>query len=433
MLKYLLQNASLMTLYPSAIEQGDLRIADGKIVEKGVNLESEEDEIVLDLSGKMLLPGMVCAHTHLYSALSRGMPGPDVPPVNFQQILEKVWWKLDKALDEESIYYSTVVGVLDAIATGTTTIIDHHASPGQIAGSLQIMKEVFEKFGVRGVLCYEVTDRGGMDERNQGITENRWMLGHQSDMVKGLVGAHAAFTLSDESLRMCAELMKEFKSGLHIHIAEGSCDVEISHKKYGKGLVARLCDLGALNDKSLLVHGVHLTDEELQQAADLGCWLIHNPRSNMNNSVGYAPLAKLGSKTALGTDGITSNMFEESKFMFFKVQDAKVPFGAEDCMRFLNGGHRMAAEMFGLPLGTLDAGAAADLIVLDYPSPTPVNPGNLPWHFIFGITHAHVESVMTAGEFLVKERQFVHPGARSLYQEAQSVAEKLWRRVRSVV
>ncbi len=428
-LGYILKNATLVSLYPATIEYADLRIMNGKIVEKSKNLDVQKGENVVDLSGKIIMPGMVCAHTHLYSVLARGMPGPKEPPVNFPEILAKIWWRLDRALNAESIYYSTIIGVLEAIASGTTTIIDHHASPGYIRGSLKIMKEIFEEFGVRGILCYEVTDRGGMKERDQGIEENHWLLEHQNELVKGLVGAHAAFTLSDESLRMCRELMQIYHSGLHIHVAEDLSDVETARAKYGKGLIKRLDDLGVLNAKSILAHGVHLSGEELRQVEQLGCWLVHNPRSNMNNSVGYAPLAMFGRKTALGTDGISSNMFEEVKFAYFKAQDARVALCAEDYMRFLTGGPRIATEMFGIPIGVLEVGAAADLIILDYSSPTPFHPENLSWHVIFGMSHAHVESVMVAGKFLVKNRCFVDRDTTSLYRKAQDVASKLWEKM----
>jgi putative selenium metabolism protein SsnA len=429
MLRYVLKNATLITLYPATIEQADLRIVDGKIVEKAKRIDVHQGESVVELSGKIVMPGMVCSHTHLYSSLARGMPGPQEPPANFPEILEKIWWRLDRALDESSLYYSTVGGVIEAVLSGTTTIIDHHASPGYIQGSLKLMKTVFEEISVRGILCYEVTDRGGLKERDWGIEENCWMLDHQSELVKGLVGAHAAFTLSDESLRLCAELIETSNSGIHIHVAEDLCDVQTSRERSGKGLIARLHDAGVLNPKSLLAHGVHLSPEELQQVQDIGCWLVHNPRSNMNNAVGYAPVEQFGNKVALGTDGITSNMFEEVKFAYFKAQDAKNPFSAEDCMRLLAGGHKIATEMFGMPIGTLTAGAAADLLILDYPAPTPLHAGNLAWHVIFGMSHAHIESVMVAGKFLVKDRRFVSRDVASLYQKAQEAAKKLWERM----
>jgi len=255
--------------------------------------------------------------------------------------------------------------------------------------------------------------------------------------VKGLVGAHAAFTLSDESLKLCAELIETSNSGIHIHVAEDVCDAQTSLARYGKKPIARLQDAGVLNRKSLLAHGVHLSPEELQQVQALGCWLAHNPRSNMNNAVGYfkAPGTSKSAghlKLALGTDGITANMFEEVKFAYFKAQDARNPLSADDCMGFLAGGPQIATDLFGIPIGVLEAGAAADLLVLDYPAPTPLHNGNLSWHVIFGLSQAHVESVMVAGKFLVKERQFVGCDVVSLYRKAQDVAKKLWERMESL-
>ena len=426
---YLLKNATLATLTPTRLEHGDLRIADGRITAKGDDLPALPEEAVRDCAGKLILPGLVCAHTHLYSALARGMPGPRQLPANFPQILEYVWWRLDRALDAEAIYYSAAVGVLDAIASGTTTIIDHHASPSAIPGSLRIMQEVFESFGMRGVLCYEVTDRGGQRERDQGLMENRWLLEHPTALVKGLVGAHAAFTLNDDALRLCAELVQTFQSGVHIHVAEDRCDVAAAQLTFGQGVLERLAGAGLINARSLLAHGVHLTPAELRQLDELGGWLVHNPRSNMNNGVGYAPVAQFGRRVALGTDGITANMFEELKFMYFKAQDAHAGLSAADCLRFLSGGQQFASELYGLPLGTLAVGAAADLLVLDYPSPTPLHEGNLAWHLIFGLTQAHLESVMIAGRFVLENRQFTHPDARAVYQRAQGVAAKLWQRM----
>lgn len=434
MTSYLFKNATLLTLYPLTIEQADLRVADGKITANANDLEPLPGETVLNVSGKILMPGMVCAHTHLYSVLARGMPGPVEAPTTFPQILERVWWPLDRALDEESLYYSTVIGVLEALLCGTTTIIDHNASPGYLRGSLKLMKTVFEDLGIRGVLCYEVTDRNGLSERDAGLEENRWLLEHQTDLVKGLVGAHAGFTLSDASLRLCGELIHKYHSGLHIHIAEDRCDVEQAQAQYGKSPIARLQQFGLLNNFSLFAHGVHLGDHDVAQIAQSGGWLIHNPRSNMNNAVGYFRAADFSARfgnlnLALGTDGIGANMFEELKYAYFKAQDVHCSLNAETVLRLLTGGQCFASTLFNQPIGSLKPDAAADLIVLDYPTPTPLQVDNLCGHLIFGMSHAHVTDVMVAGVWRVQNRQIVGQDVAALYRQAQATARKLWQRM----
>src|SRR5437660_4451035 len=202
----LIKNATLLSLAGSTVERADLRIERGFITAKGKKLKATVGEKTLDLSGKFVMPGMVCGHTHLYSALARGMPAPKKTPRNFYEILKYVWWTLDRALDDEAVYYSALVGALDAARCGTTTLIDHHASPNFIRGSLGVMKDAFLEVGLRGVLCYEVTDRNGMQGAREGLEENRnWVSKNRGPMFGGLVGAHASFTLSDKSLRACAE------------------------------------------------------------------------------------------------------------------------------------------------------------------------------------------------------------------------------------
>src|SRR5713101_2821291 len=298
---YLFKGATLVTLDPTAVERADLRVTAGHIVERGAQLDAREDDEVINLAGKLIIPGMVCAHTHLYSALARGMPAPPRTPLNFKEILELIWWRLDRALDEETIYWSAIAGAMDAARAGTTCLFDHHASPSHITGSLQIVREAIEKVGLRAVLCYEVTDRGGAKERDAGIEENRaflnWSRGDvQSPLFRPMVGAHASFTLSEESLEACARVMREFDAGLHIHVAEDLCDVEDARARYGIGVVERLSKHEALNNQTILAHGIHLSDEDIAIARSAGVWFAHNPRSNMNNQVGYAPVTKFGER-----------------------------------------------------------------------------------------------------------------------------------------
>ena len=274
------------------------------------------------------MPGMVCGHTHLYSALARGMPSPKKTPRNFYEILKYVWWTLDRALDDEAVYYSTLVGLLDAARCGTTTLIDHHASPNFIRGSLGVMGEAFAKVGLRGVLCYEVTDRNGMRGAKLGLEENEtWVAKNRGPMLGGLIGAHASFTLSNESLWACGELAEGLKSGVHIHVAEDPCDQADCTKKYGMPLIDRLAEAGVLGPKTILGHGTHLDETSLEVAKSARCWFAHNPRSNMNNGVGYAPVQQMGKRVALGTDGIGADMFEEAKFAWFKARDARNGLG----------------------------------------------------------------------------------------------------------
>jgi putative selenium metabolism protein SsnA len=439
----LLKNATLVELDPVSLEKADLRLNHGKIVARAKKLKKRPSETVLDLDGKLILPGWVCAHTHLYSALSRGMPSPERPPRDFHEILKRIWWRLDWAHDEESIYYSALVGAIEAALCGTTLLIDHHASPSFIKGSLRIIRRALQKVGLRGVLCYEVTDRGGMVERDRGMEENvDFISAHRSHPhFRGLFGAHASFTLKNDSLRACARLANELHAGLHIHVAEDQFDVQQARAEYSQAIIERIEAFEGLNSKTLLAHGTHLTTPEIERVNQARAWLVHNPRSNMNNSVGYARPARFGDRVALGTDGISSNMFEEAKFAFFKWRDsapdsnpAKDVHGAGhtlnqlDVLSLLTGGHRLASEIYGMSFGSLRAGSEADLTILNYPSPTPMTKENLGGHLLFGIDASHVESVIVAGRIVLKNRHFPHLDLPSIYQMSSTLARKLWDR-----
>jgi putative selenium metabolism protein SsnA len=433
---YLLKSALLVTLDPAAVARADIRIKGGQVVERGARLDRREGEEVISLAGRLIMPGLVCAHTHLYSALARGMPAPMRAPGNFKEILELVWWRLDRALDEETIYWSAMAGALDAARAGTTCLFDHHASPRKVTGSLGVVGEALQRVGLRGVLCYEVTDRGGVRERDEGLDENRAFLewtrgpnGAEAELFRGLVGAHASFTLSDESLGGLAELMQKYDAGLHIHVAEDLCDEEDARKTYGASVVERLARAGALNRQTILAHGTHLDKREIEMARAAGVWFAHNPRSNMNNRVGYAPVAAFGDRVVVGTDGIGADMFEETRAAFFKSQDEHSGLDANSWLRALTNNQRMAGEAFGLEMSTLEAGSAADLVVMNYQSPTEVTADNLAWHFLFGMNSAAIESVMVAGRFVIRNNRS-QLDEDALYGEARRASEKLWAKLR---
>jgi putative selenium metabolism protein SsnA len=434
----LLKDATVATLDPLRVERASLRIEGTRVSERGPGLKPNPGEEVLDLEGALVLPGFVNAHTHLYSALARGMPGPAEPPKSFLEILERVWWRLDRALDEESVRLSAQVGAIEAARSGTTTLFDHHASPSFVKGSLVVVRRAVEDVGLRSVLCYETTDRNGPAGRDEGVAENRAFLASLpastpqvpggTSLTRGLVGAHASFTLSDESLGLLAQAVREARSALHVHVAEDRADVEDSHRRCGAGIVDRLKRHGLLGECALLVHGVHLTDAELRDAQAAGAWLAHCPRSNMNNSVGRAPTAAF-TRAALGTDGIDQDVLAEARAAFLAMRDA----GRDDAMAatlaMLAGGHRLAAAHFGAAFGPLEPGAPADLVVLDYRPPTPLTAENLPGHLLFGLDRSHLRSTLVAGRFVLRDRRITAVDETAVLARSRAEGAALWSRM----
>ena len=423
----LLQGATVATLDPPLVERADLRVEGDRIVERGPSLGARAGEESVDLSGAVVLPGLVNGHTHLYSALARGMPGPRVPPRNFLEVLERVWWRLDRALDAESVYLSGLVGAIEAALSGTTLLIDHHASPSFIRGSLDTLRQAIEEVGLRSALCYEVTDRNGTEGRDLGLAENEAFQSVQSPLTRGMIGGHASFTLSPESLDRLRDLGQRTGGAVHIHAAEDAIDLFDCQARYGIGLLQRL-DAHGLLARTLLAHCVHLTEAEVAEAHAHGCWIAHNPRSNMNNAVGYAPTAAL-KRAALGTDGIDGDMLAETRAAYLKMRDAGRADAMPATLELLAGGHRLAAALFGLPFGKLDGGAPADLVALDYAPPTPLHTGNLGGHLLFGVDRSHVRSVMVAGRWVVRDRRVTGVDSAAAFARARAAAPEVWRRM----
>jgi len=428
----LIKNSQCISFDPLKIEASDFRIADDTIIERGKNLRLKKDEELVDLAGKYLIPGMVCSHTHLYSSLSRGMPLPKTSPRNFIEILQKIWWKLDEALEEESIYYGGLVGAIEAVKSGTTTLVDHHASPNYIHGSLDLIKEGMSKFGLRGILCYETTDRGGMKKRDLGLEENdRFVTENASNAhFRGTIGGHASFTLCNDSLRKLGELASMYDCGVHLHVAEDKADVLDAEENYNTDIVSRLSDLGVLRRKSFLAHGVHLNKKQFARIERAGAWMIHNPRSNMNNGVGYAPVDWYGARAALGTDGFPADMFAEAKMGYFRNAESEHRTEFSRMPLMLNNGQKLASEFFGRSFGTFSEGSTADLVVLDYLPPTPLNHQNLLGHFLFGMNSAMVQHVMIGGSWFVWNKQLMVLDEEAVMEKARKVAAKLWKKMK---
>jgi putative selenium metabolism protein SsnA len=425
----LLEHGNVATLDPPRVEPASLRIEGGVIAACGPALAAAPGEEVVELAGALVLPGFVNAHTHLYSALARGMPAPALPPRSFLEVLERVWWRLDRALDEASVHLSGLVGAIEAARSGTTVLFDHHSSPSCIAGSLASLQRAVEEVGLRSVLCYETTDRNGCAGRDEGIAENRRHLhAGPSPSTRGLVGAHASFTLSDESLDLLAGSVRDASSSLHVHVAEDRADVEDSQRRCGRGVVGRLRDHGLVGARTLLVHGVHLSEAELGQAQDAGAWLVHCPRSNQTNAVGHALTAAFR-RAALGTDGLDQDMLAEARAAFLGMRAAGRGDATVAALDMLSGGQRLAAELFGLAFGRLEPGAPADLVVLDYRPPTPLTAENLAGHLLFGLDRSHVRSTLVAGRFVLRDRRLTGVDEAAVAARARAAAADLWRRM----
>jgi putative selenium metabolism protein SsnA len=418
------------SLDPVVLEDADVLVHGGRVTEIG---SAPEGTVRRDCDGCVIVPGNVCAHTHLYSALARGMPYALETPANFLQILQRIWWRLDRALDEDSIRASVLVGGTAALLAGTTTLVDHHASPDAIDGSLDVVADALDELGIRSVLCYEVTDRDGPERAAAGIGENERFLGSPRRLARGLVGAHASFTLSEETLEACVDLAARTESGIHVHVAEDAADQRDSRARFGAPVVRRLADAGALTDRSLLAHCIHLEDEEQNLVRGAGSWVAHNATSNMNNSVGHAAAGALGDRVALGTDGIGADMFAESRSAYFRGRDEDVFTPITWPLERLAVGARIAGQVFDeAELGRIVPGAPADLIVLDYVPPTPLTGENVAGHWLFGIDVRHVRDVLVAGEAVVADRRLVRADQDEIAADATVQAARLWERLEAV-
>ena len=425
----LIRGGTLLHLDPLRVVRVDLRVKDGIIEELGAELASRPGEETVELAGAALMPGLVNAHHHIYSALATGMPMPERAPESFSAMLEQVWWRMDEALDLSTVRACGLVGGLAALRAGVTTVVDHHASPSAIDGALLTLDDALDEVGLRRVLCYEVTDRGGPERARAGVEAHRALLsaGRAGGKRATLIGGHASFTLSDETLRSMVALATEAGVGLHMHVAEAVDDA----RRTGEPVVPRLARLGALLPGSVFAHGVHLSPDDLRQIEDAGAFLTHQPRSNMNNAVGYAPLRHAGANTALGTDGIGSDMFTELQAGYFRSQEEGVGWGPDRWLAALSTGARLAGGALGVRLGQLRPGAAADLVVLEPSAGPPLSAASLGAAMVFRMGSAMVRHVMISGRWRLWNRAPTTLNIAQVNSEAHAAADALWGRMRA--
>lgn len=420
----------VVSLDPVEVVTADVTVAGGRVVALG---SAPPGVARRDCGGTLLLPGNVCAHTHLYSALARGMPYELAPPADFLQVLQRIWWRLDRALDLELVRLSALRGGLDALLAGTTTVVDHHASPNAIDGSLDVIADALGELGLRSALCYEVSDRDGPERSSAGVEENRRFLATTPSrpLARGLVGAHASFTMSDATLAACADLARSAGAGVHIHVAEDAVDERDSLARSGLRVVERLRDAGLVTDAAVLAHCVHLDDLEREIVTAARATVVHNARSNMNNGVGHARVGD--GRIALGTDGIGGDMFTESQAAYFRAKEAGAAVAPSWPLDRLAEGSRLAGRLFAEPFfGTIRPGAPADITVLDYPAPVPLDAANLGGHWVFGLSARQVRDVLVAGDLVVADRRSTRVDEAKVAAESAQAAERLWARLAEI-
>jgi putative selenium metabolism protein SsnA len=424
------------------IPGGGIAIEGNRIVAVGpedkVRAAHPDDEAV-DARGGVILPGFINLHTHLYSAFARGMALPGEAPRNFTEILERLWWRMDKALTLEDCHQSALCMMVEAVAAGSTTLFDHHASPRAVRGSLNAIARAARQVGIRACLCYEVSDRDGPAVREQGLEENAEFIkacGEGTGLVKGLFGLHAAFTLEDGTLACAGERAQTLDVGCHIHVAEDGVDDLTCRQRFGAPLVDRLLKYQILKPKTIAAHCIHLGDPAIRKLGESGAMVAHNPQSNANNAVGVAPLGKLrlaGSPIGLGTDGYTHSMVSAMVTMTqvhkLASRDPRTCSFAEPVSSVFEANAAFASQIFRGPLGRIAPGALADLVVWDYVPYTPLTAANLPGHLIFGFPQARARTVIVDGKLIMRDGEFPDLDRQAIAARGRELATKLWHRL----
>lgn len=440
---YLIANGKLITRDSAMpyLENGGVAVEGAKILEVGetaaLKAKYPQAEFI-DAKGMVIMPAFINAHSHIYSGLARGLSINGHNPTNFFEVLDGMWWNIDRHLTLEDTRRSAYTTYIDSIKTGCTTVFDHHASYCEIEGSLFAIEEVAKELGVRTCLCYEVSDRDGEAKCDAAIQENADFIAHcekeQDPMVKAMFGGHALFTISDRTFEKMVKA-NDGRTGFHIHVAEGMNDVYDSLQKYGTRSVNRLLNQGILGPKTLLGHCIHVNPAEMDIIKETGTMVVNNPESNMGNAVGCSPVLQMiqkGILVGMGTDAYTFDMLESLKVaLIIQRHHACLPNVAwcEVTDMLFKNNREICAKYFPDPLGILKAGAAADVIVMDYKPFTPFSGDNIDGHMIFGMTGRQCETTMCNGRLLMKDRQLIGIDEEAVNARTLEVSKKLWGRL----
>lgn len=437
----LIENGTLATLGENnrVLNNHSLLIEDDKItrIAPASELTGTQADKVIDAKGQLVLPGFINAHTHFYSAFARGL-GKVPPSKNFVEVLENLWWRLDRLLTPEDTYYSALVSCVDAVKHGTTTLIDHHASEGHVRGTLDLIEKAVKETGVRGSLCFELTDRDGQQVSDDGLAENvefiRKNRKENSSQIKALFGLHAAFTIHDKTLERAVKEAKALGVGFHIHTAEDQADQDHSLEKHGMRVVERLHKFGVLGPQTICAHCIHVDDHELDLLAETDTIGVHLPQSNMNNAVGVADVVKIVEKGilyGLGTDSMTNNMLEEGRVALWAQHLSKnnpsVGF-MEVWNALLVNNQKIIARYWDDGIGELKEGYKADVVLMDYEPPTPFDEGSFIGHMCFGVAHSSVRTTIANGKVLMEDHKLIDIDEERIAARAKELSAALWER-----
>ena len=435
-----LYNGRLITRDPLQpyFEKGAVAFEGTKIAEVGEEaalLAKYPDAKRIDAKGGVIMPAFINAHTHIYSALARGLSIVGNNPTNFYEVLDGTWWAIDRKLTLKGTKASADALYIDCIKQGVTTIFDHHASYCEIPGSLFEIAKSAKEFGIRSCLCYEVSDRDGEEKCLQAIKENADFITYceeQNDpMLKAMFGGHALFTISDKTFDRMVEA-NNGRTGYHIHVSEGMNDVYDSLLNYGRRPVQRLQDHGILGSKTILGHCIHVNTAEIEIIKETDTMVVNNPESNMGNAVGICPvlpLYKNGILLGMGTDAYTNDMLESLKVALCSQRSNACMPNVAWCevtdMLFKNNA-KIGARYFPDELGVLKAGAAADIIVMDYKPFTPFSDANIDGHMIFGMTGRQCQTTIGNGKVLMLDRELQGIDEEAVNAHILEEAKKLW-------
>lgn len=435
----LITNGRLVTLDKDNrfVEAGSVYVEEQNIVDVGdIAPGSYSPDRTIDAQGRLVMPGLINAHHHLYSTFARGFRPPGPPARNFEENLRKLWWKLDSALESDDVYYSALLALMDAARAGCTTIVDHHASPSCCEGSLDQVERAFREVGLSGCLCYEVSDR---NKAGEGIEENERFIRkcRESDdaQMSAMFGLHALMTLGTKTLERCAEVGQAPDVGFHVHAAEDAIDVQLTTERYGQGLMDRFLEFGIPGPKTIFVHGTHLEPREMDLLHSTDSMLVSNPESNMNNGLRVSPILDMlshGVTVGIGTDGMSSHMISQARAMYLHQRtdhrDPTLAF-AEACDILLQNNRAICARLFDEPRGALAPGQLADIIIHDYVPFTPLTADTFFGHLLFGLSFSRVRTTVARGHVIVDDGCLPQLDEAAIRANCAERAAAIWARI----